>query len=68
MGYDDYLYPGLCDVGLTSYGVDKKGMACAGIDILLSKIQGKVYARGMRIVDGYLAERESVASIESDLI
>ena len=68
VGYDDYLYPGLCDVGLTSYGVDKKGMACAGIDILLSKIQGKVYARGMRIVDGYLAERESVASIESDLI
>lgn len=68
VGYDDYLYPGLCDVGLTSYAVDKKGMACAGIDILLSKIQGKAYARGMRIVDGYLAERESVASLESDLI
>lgn len=60
VGYDDYLYPGLCNVGITSYGVDMEVMASKGIEVLIHKLKGAHERRGLHIVDGYLIERESV--------
>lgn len=60
VGYDDYLYPGLCDVEITSYGVDMEQMAVTGIDVLLNKIAGEQKRCGLHIVDGYMTEKESV--------
>lgn len=59
-GYDDYLYPGLCNVGITSYGVDMELMASKGIEVLINKLEGLHYQKGLHIVDGYLIEKESV--------
>lgn len=61
VGYDDYLYPGLGNVEITSYGVDMEQMAAAGIDIMLNKIEGLDYQKGLHVVEGYLVERKSVA-------
>lgn len=60
VGYDDYLYPELCNVGITSYGVNMELMAMRGIEILFNKLEGLPYQKGLHIIDGYLIERESV--------
>ncbi len=63
VGYDDYLYPGLCDVGITTYSVDMARMARTGISIMIKKINGKAYYGGIHVVEGIVVERESVAQI-----
>ncbi len=68
VGYDDYLHPGLCNVEITSYGVDMGQMAALGINLLIRKIQGKTYRKGFHIVEGYFVERESAASRETEII
>ncbi len=60
VGYDDYLYPGLCDVGITTYSVDMERMAKLGIDILVERINGDEKHFGMQVVEGELVVRESV--------
>ena len=63
VGYDNYLYPGLCDVELTTYEVDIKEMARRAVNNLLKKIKGKKYRTGIYIVEGHLVEKDSVKSI-----
>ena len=63
VGYDDYLYPGLCNVEITSYGVDMELMASTGIDILVRKIEETEYKGGLHVIPGYLAEKESVREL-----
>lgn len=60
VGYDDWLYPGLCDVPITTYSVDMPKMAKLGIDILVRRIGGDNSRRSMRIVEGEMVFRESV--------
>lgn len=63
VGYDNFIYPGLCDVEITTYEVDLKEMANISMNVLYKKIQGEEYKSGMRIVQGHLIEKESVKSI-----
>lgn len=63
VGYDNYLYPGLCDVELTTYEVDIKEMARRAVNNLLKKIKGEKYRTGIYIVEGHLVEKDSVKSI-----
>ena len=60
VGYDDFLMTGLCDVEITSYGVDMEQMAKATIDVILKKMRGLQDKKGMYVVEGYLAEKNSV--------
>lgn len=61
VGYDDYLYPGLCDVPLTTHAVDMVQMAREGIKLLLKKIKRENYTKGIHMVQGRLIKRESAA-------
>lgn len=63
VGYDNYLYPGLCDIGITTYEVDVANMAKKVIHILTHKIEGMPYQGGVQIVEGRLIEKDSVRSI-----
>lgn len=63
VGYDNYLYPGLCDVGITTYSVDMERMAQAGIDILVQRINGSEERFEMQVVEGDLVIRNSVERI-----
>ena len=63
VGYDDFIYPGLCNVEITSYGVDMKRMAMTGIDVILKKIAKTESRKGLHIVEGYIAEKGSVRSL-----
>ena len=62
VGYDNYLYPGLCDVGITTYEVDVKEMAKGAINTLIKKMNGEPYKHGIHIVEGHLVEKESVST------
>lgn len=60
-GYDDYLYPGLCQVPLTTYSVDMDTMAHTGMKMLIRRINGKTVRCGMQVVEGNLIVRGSTA-------
>lgn len=60
VGYDNYLYPGLCDIGITTYEVDVRNMAKRVLHILTHKIEGRPYQGGVQVVEGRLIEKDSV--------
>lgn len=65
VGFDNYLYEGLCDVRVTSYQVDVREMVRSGIKSMASQIlYGKIPA-DLRFVSGRLVEKDSVAEVKS---
>lgn len=65
VGYDNYLFPGLCDVPITTYEVDMKEMAKRALDMIIKKISGQRYRGGICIVEGHLVEKDSVKKIRN---
>ncbi len=65
VGYDNYLFPGLCDVGITTYEVDMKEMARRTIHTMLKKIRGENYRKGIYIVEGHLVIKDSVRDLNT---
>ena len=63
VGYDNYIYPGLCDVEITSYEVNMAEMAKEAVDILLKKIGHEAYRGGIHIIEGRLIEKNSVKKL-----
>lgn len=63
VGFDNYLYPGLCDVDITTYEVDMKEMARKTVHVLLKKMNGEHYKQGISIVEGHLVEKNSVKAL-----
>lgn len=63
VGYDNFYYPGICDVEITTYEIDLKEMAHKSVNALVKKIQGGDYRPGMRIIQGHLVEKDSVKKV-----
>ena len=63
VGYDNYLFPGLCDVEITTYEVDMVEMVKKVLDIIIKRIEGKPYKAGINIVEGKMIIRDSVKKI-----
>lgn len=59
VGFDNYLYPSICSLGITSYEVDIQEMARTAINKLIKKMSGESYKSGLRIVDGHIVLKES---------
>ena len=60
VGFDNYLYPGLLDRGITTYEVDMKGMAEAVLGKVLARLDGFAGAGRMELVTGHIVEKTSV--------
>lgn len=60
-GFDNFLFPGLCDIGITTYEVDIKEMARKSISILMKKINRQSNKTGIHIIEGSLIRKESVS-------
>lgn len=60
VGFDNYIHPGICDVGITTYEVDIKEMARKTINNLLKKMSGEYYKQGISIVEGHMVIKDSV--------
>ena len=63
VGFDNYLYPGLSDIQITTYEVDMGEMARRAIHNMISKISNENYKPGIHIVEGHMVLKESVAKI-----
>lgn len=63
VGYDNYLFPGLCNVSITTYEVDMREMAKRTISTLIKKLSGDVYRHGISIVEGHMVIKDSVRKI-----
>ena len=62
-GFDNFLYPGLCNVPITTYEVDVKEMAKVAVNIILKRISGETSKAGVSIVVGHLVIKNSVNKI-----
>lgn len=63
VGFDNYLYPGLCDIKLTTFGVDSYEMGRNAVLNLIRKISGERYRQGVMILEGHMIEGESVKKV-----
>ncbi|MFH1512200.1 MAG: substrate-binding domain-containing protein [Bacillota bacterium] len=61
VGFDNYLMPGLCDIGITTCAVDVPAMASMAVRILLHKLTGQPYRTGLQMTDGYIIQKDSTA-------
>lgn len=65
VGFDNFIYPNMLDIGLTTYAVNIKGMAKMSVKIMKKKICEPGYKEGIHIVTGKVIERDSVMSVEA---
>lgn len=61
IGFDNYLYPGICDIGITTYEVNTEEMVSKCIRYLTCKIAGEPYRKGITIIEGRPVYKESVS-------
>lgn len=60
VGFDNYIHPGICGVGITTYAVDMKGMAEKTISSLIKKMNGEPCQPGISIIEGSMIIKDSV--------
>ena len=63
VGFDDFLYPGLCNVPMTTYAVNMTAMAETGVKLLIKKLTGGETSQGMHLIEGRFIERKSVRTL-----
>lgn len=63
VGYDNFIYPGICDVEITTYEVDLGRMAQCAVDVMLEKLQtGEGYVPSIHTVEGHMVIKDSVCA------
>ncbi|MCM1191228.1 MAG: LacI family DNA-binding transcriptional regulator [Butyrivibrio sp.] len=60
VGFDNYIYPGICDVGITTYEVDQAQMAARAVEILVKRMANESFSPGTHMVEGRIVVKESV--------
>lgn len=63
-GFDNYLYPGTCDIGITTYEVNIEEMARRTTHKILRKVANERYTEGVFVVDGRLVYKDSVQELK----
>ncbi|MBE5828045.1 MAG: LacI family transcriptional regulator [Butyrivibrio sp.] len=63
VGFDNFVYPGMCDLKITTYGIDTYEMGRNAVLNLIRKISKERYRQGIMILEGHLIEGESVKEI-----
>ena len=62
VGFDNYIYPGICDVGITTYEVDQAEMASKAVNILVKRMENETGSHRTHMVEGRIVVKESVRS------
>mgnify|MGYP005777088877 FL=1 len=64
VGYDNYLYTGLCDIKITTYEVNIEEMVKVSLEKILNRLKGRQPdSETIRIVSGHMVVKESVKSV-----
>lgn len=66
VGFDNFLYPGLCDIGITTYDVNVKEMARKSIRILMDRMNHVKLKHGVRIIQGEIVYKDSVKKLDNN--
>ena len=61
VGFDNYLFPGLSDIGITTYEVDMKDMAKRAVHNMIKKITNEAYKPCVTIIEGRMICKDSVS-------
>ncbi len=61
VGYDNYIFPGMCDIRITTYGVDTYEMGRNAVLNLIRKVSHERYRQGVMILEGHMIEGDSVS-------
>lgn len=62
VGFDNYIYPGICNVGITTYEVDQAEMASKAVNILVKRMGNETGSHRTHMVEGRIVVKESVRS------
>lgn len=68
VGYDNYIYPGVCDVAITTYEVDFNEMARDALEVLLQKLAKNGDMPKIHIVEGHMVIKNSVSRIDGGVL
>ena len=60
VGFDNYLYPGLADLQITTYEVNTKAMTKVAVEKILKQIRNPKRGHGMDVVSGHMVIKRSV--------
>lgn len=60
VGFDNYLYPGFPDKGITTYEVNTRAMAKIALDKVLKQLKNSGSGHGLNVVSGHIVEKTSV--------
>lgn len=64
VGYDNFLFMPVCDIAITTYGVDMPEMAKAAAERIISRVKGLDKGPGrLSIISGNLIDGESVRAL-----
>ena len=63
VGYDNYIFPGVCDVGITTYEVDMSVMVQKAVSYLTALLKGEDVKMETHIITGHLIEKDSVKAL-----
>ena len=64
VGYDNFLFMPVCDIAITTYGVDMPEMAKAAAERIIARVKGLDKGPGrLSIISGNLIEGESVRAL-----
>ena len=67
VGYDNFLFMPVCDIALTTYGVDMPEMAKAAAERIIARVKGLDKGPGrLSIISGNLIEGESVRALPEE--
>ncbi len=67
VGYDNFLFMPVCDIAITTYGVDMPEMAKAAAERIIARVKGLDKGPGrLSIVSGHLIEGQSVRAIPEE--
>ena len=60
VGFDNYLYPGLADLQITTYEVNTKAMTKVAVEKILKQIRNPKRGHGMDVVSGHMVIKKGV--------
>lgn len=64
VGYDNFLFMPVCDIAITTYGVDMPEMAKAAAERIISRVKGLDKGSGrLSVISGQLIEGQSVRTL-----
>lgn len=63
VGFDNYIHPSICGVGITTYEVNIREMVEKAVAYLFDKMTGLEYKKGISVVSGHMVLKDSVRNL-----